>query len=161
MTAGHTRKEITMPLWFSNQALKVDGLLAVLRLKWVAWALYLHPLYIILNPSGSQAPHPVNFEMSAVASPIGAVMFFFSEESALIMNGPRGQWVNPSALLHSSHAEPSTRPVCRVLFVLCPILPTGPCMVRSAAADSSCLCADASSSVPVRAVRVRRIHGSS
>ena len=99
----------------------MDGLLAVLRLKWVAWAMYLHPYYIVLNPSGSQAPHPVNFEMSAVALPIGAVMFSFSEESAL--NGPLGQWVNPSALLHSSHAEPSTRPVCRVLFVLCPILP--------------------------------------
>ena len=34
-----------------------------------------------------------------------------------------GQWVNPSALLHSSHAKPSTRPVCCALFVLRPILP--------------------------------------
>ena len=109
-----------MPLWFSN-ALKMDGLLAVLRLKWVAWAMYLHPYYIVSNPYGSQAPHPVNFKMSAVALPIGAVMFSFSEES--VLNGPPGQWVNPSALLHSSLAEPSTRPVCRVLFVLCPILP--------------------------------------
>ena len=33
------------------------------------------------------------------------------------------QLVNPSALLLLSHAEPSTRPVCCVLFVLCPILP--------------------------------------
>ena len=87
-----------MPLWFSN-ALKMDGLLAVLRLKWVAWAMYLHLYYIVLNPSGSQAPHPVNFEMSAVALPIGAVMFSFSEEN--VLNGPPGQWVNPSALLHS------------------------------------------------------------
>ena len=59
--------------------------------------------------------------MSAVALPIGAVMFSFSEK--VVLNGPPGQWVNPSALLHSSHAEPMTRPVCRVLFVLCPILP--------------------------------------
>ena len=59
--------------------------------------------------------------MSAVALPIGAVMFSVSEES--VLNGSPGQWANPSALLHSSHAEPSTRPVCCVLFVLCPILP--------------------------------------
>ena len=59
--------------------------------------------------------------MSAVASPIGTVTFFFSEES--VLNGPPGQWVNPSALLHSSHTEPLTRPVCCVFFVLCPILP--------------------------------------
>ena len=59
--------------------------------------------------------------MSSVASPIGAVTFFFSEES--VLTGPPGQWVNPSALLHSSHTEPLTRPVCCVFFVLCPILP--------------------------------------
>ena len=59
--------------------------------------------------------------MSAVASPIGAVTFSFSEES--VLNGPPGQWVIPRALLHSSHAEPLTRPVCRVFFVLSPILP--------------------------------------
>ena len=59
--------------------------------------------------------------MSAVASPIGAVTFSFSEES--VQNGPPGQGVNPSALLHSFHAEPLTRPVCRVFFVLCLILP--------------------------------------
>ena len=47
--------------------------------------------------------------------------FFFSEESAL--NGPPGQWVNPGALLHSSHTEPLTRPICCVFFVICPILP--------------------------------------
>ena len=109
-----------MPLWFNN-AQRMDGLLAVLRLKWVAWALYLHLYYIVSNPWGSQAPHPVNFVMSAVASPIGAVTFFFSEES--VLNGPPGQWVNPSALLYSSHTKPLTRPVCCVFFVLCPILP--------------------------------------
>ena len=99
----------------------MDGLLAVLRLKWDAWAMYLHPYYIVSNPYGSQAPHPVNFVISAVASPIGACTFSFSEES--VLNGPPGQLVYPSALLHSSHAEPLTCPVCRVFFVLCPILP--------------------------------------
>ena len=113
-------KKIAMPLWFNN-AQRMDGFLAVLRLKWVAWAMYLHLYYIVSNPWGSQAPHPVNFVMSAVASPIGAVTFFFSEES--VLNGPPGQWVNPSALLHSSHTVPLTRPVCCVFFVLCPILP--------------------------------------
>ena len=38
-----------MPLWVSNDQ-KMDGLLAVLRLKWVAWAMYLHPYYIVSNP---------------------------------------------------------------------------------------------------------------
>ena len=57
----------------------------------------------------------------AVALPISAGMFSFSEEG--VLNGPPGQWVNLSALLHLSHAERSTRPVCRVLFVLCPTLP--------------------------------------
>ena len=97
--------------------------------------------------------------MSAVASPIGAVTFSFSEES--VLNGPPGQWVNPSALLHSSHTEPLTRPVCRVFFALCPIESYLWTLVRSAAADidSRSQCADASRSVPVRAVRVRRVHG--
>ena len=96
--------------------------------------------------------------MSAVASPIGAVTFFFSEES--VLNGPPGQWVNPSALLHSSHTEPLPRPVCCVFFVLCPILPMdlGP-QPAAADIDSRSQCADASRSVPVRAVRVRRVHG--
>ena len=58
-------------------------------------------------------------ECSRVA--LGAVTFFFSEES--VLNGSPGLWVNPSALLHSSHTEPLTRPVCCVFFVLCPILP--------------------------------------
>ena len=62
--------------------------------------------------------------MSAVALPIGAVMFSFSEES--VLNGPPGQWVNPGALLRSSHAEPSTRPVCRVFFCSLSNLTYGP-----------------------------------
>ena len=50
VTAGHyTAKKIAMPRWFSN-ALNMDGLLAVLRLKWVPWAMYLHPYYIVSNP---------------------------------------------------------------------------------------------------------------
>ena len=77
--------------------------------------------------------------MSAVALPIGAVMFSFSEKG--VLNGPRGQWVNPSALLHTPHAERSTRPVCRVLFVLCPILPRPWAVVysRDRAYNFSCL----------------------
>ena len=42
-------KKIALPLWLSN-ALKMDGLLAVLRLKWVPWATYIHPYYIVSNP---------------------------------------------------------------------------------------------------------------
>ena len=61
--------------------------------------------------------------MSAVTSPIGAVTYTFSFSEESVLNGPPGQWVNPSALLHSSHAEPLTRPVCLGFFVLCPILP--------------------------------------
>ena len=37
-------------------------------------------LHCLESPSGSQAPHPVNFEMSAVLLPVSAVMFSFSEE---------------------------------------------------------------------------------
>ena len=74
-----------------------------------------------------------------------------------VLNGSPGQWVSPSALLHSSHDEPSSRQVCRVLFDLCPILPMdlGPQPVQAAR------CADVSCPVPVRAARARRVHGSS
>ena len=121
--SGHTRaaKKIAMHLLLlCTYAPKMDGLLVVLRLKWVAWAMYPNLCYIVSNPSWSQAPHPVNFEMSAVVLPIGAIMSSFSEENAL--NGPPGQWVDPSALLLSPYADLSTRQVCRVSFDLCPIL---------------------------------------
>ena len=36
--------------WSIYNAQRMDGLLAVLRLKWVAWAMYLHPYYIVSNP---------------------------------------------------------------------------------------------------------------
>ena len=138
--AGHTRvvKKIAvhMLLW-CTYAPKMDGLLVVLRLKWVAWTMYPNLCYAVSNPSWSQAPHPVNFEMSAAMLPIGAVMSSFSEENAL--NEPPGQWVDPSALLHSPHADLSSQ-VCSVPFDLCPILPMdlGPQPVQAAS------CADVS-----------------
>ena len=56
VTAGYTRKEncYAALVQQSCSALKMDGLLAVLQLKWVAWAMYIRPHYIVLNHLGSQ-----------------------------------------------------------------------------------------------------------
>ena len=153
--AGQSQKKIAMLLCFNN-ALKMDGLLVVLQLKWVAGANVSNPCYIILNPSRSQAPYPVNFEISAVVLPIGAVMFSFSEEN--VLNGPPGQWVSPGALFHLSHTEHLSHQVCRVLFDLCSILPMRDPGSQPVQAAS---CADISCPISVRAAHVRRVHESS
>ena len=63
--------------------------------------------------------------------------------------------------LCSTRPTPSLRLVQSVVCSLFSVQSYLWTLVHSAAADSSSQCADASRSVPVRAVRVRRVHGSS